>query len=169
MYGYANGDPINLSDPFGLCATDADAETDTLKTRYAHLSETCVADGEEVHAGQLLGYSGNTGLTTSGPGAGCHLHFEASVNGQLVDPLDFMLRDDVLVAPHRRWVAARQATGGRSSYGMRTHPVTGQRRMHNGIDSPVPCGTPVYATHSGRATVATRSGYGNTVDVEKKP
>lgn len=169
LYGYANGDPINLSDPFGLCATDADAETDTLKTRYAHLSETCVADGEEVHAGQLLGYSGNTGLTTSGPGAGCHLHFEASVNGQLVDPLDFMLRDDVLVAPHRRWVAARQATGGRSSYGMRTHPVTGQRRMHNGIDSPVPCGTPVYATHSGRATVATRSGYGNTVDVEKKP
>ncbi len=165
LYGYAEGDPVNFSDPFGLCATESSPESDTLKTRYAHMSSYCVEDGEEVQAGQLLGYSGNTG----GSSTGCHLHFEASVNGVQVDPLDFLLRDDVLVAPNKRWVSSRRAAGRRSIYGMRKHPVTGERAMHAGVDSPVPCGTPVYATHAGTATVRTRSGYGNTVDVEKKP
>lgn len=41
------------------------------KTIYYHLSEMIVSVGDEVTAGQLIGYTGNTGKYTTGP----HLHF----------------------------------------------------------------------------------------------
>ena len=158
LYCYANGDPINFSDPFGLCAQSK--SSDTLETRYAHMSYTCVDAGEEVHAGQFLGYAGNTGTSTTG----CHLHFETRGNGDVVDPMDILARHDVLT-PTKRFVAA----GLTSRFGKRRHPVTKQEgKMHNGIDVGVPCGTPVYAAHDGVASVRSGGGYGNRVDVRQK-
>jgi len=43
-----------------------------LQTRYFHLSEQRVTEGEAVRRGQLLGYSGRSGLA----GVFQHLHFE---------------------------------------------------------------------------------------------
>ena len=43
----------------------------TYKSRYAHLSKLAAKKGDIVYGGQLIGYSGNTGLS-SGP----HLHYE---------------------------------------------------------------------------------------------
>ena len=43
-----------------------------LQTRYVHLSERLVGEGERVRRGQLLGYSGMSGLAAGFP----HLHFE---------------------------------------------------------------------------------------------
>lgn len=43
-----------------------------LQTRYLHLSERLVGEGEAVHRGQLLGYSGMSGFAAGFP----HLHFE---------------------------------------------------------------------------------------------
>jgi hypothetical protein len=62
-----------------------------LRTRYCHLSRIDVTVGQCVVPGATIGLVGSTGLST-----GPHLHFEVSVDGQLVDPLDVLLpRDDL--------------------------------------------------------------------------
>ena len=54
-----------------------------------------------------------------------------------------------------------------SGYGMRSHPVLGGRRQHNGVDLAAPSGTPVYATADGRVGMAQwYSSYGNYVQIE---
>lgn len=58
-----------------------------LVSRYAHLSELAVAEGDEVAAGQTLAKSGASGRAT-----GPHLHFEVLEDGQPVDPADRLAR-----------------------------------------------------------------------------
>lgn len=51
-----------------------------------------------------------------------------------------------------------------SPYGTRIHPVTGERRMHTGIDIPAPTGTNILAAEDGIvSTSGWLGGYGNTV------
>lgn len=52
------------------------------ETRYAHLSRLNVVPGQPVRPGQLLGWSGSTGLST-----GPHLHYEVRLNGRALNPL----------------------------------------------------------------------------------
>jgi len=52
-----------------------------LGTGYAHMSRIIAKAGQHVHAGQLIGYVGSTGLST-----GPHLHFEVFVNNVAVNP-----------------------------------------------------------------------------------
>lgn len=56
-----------------------------LMTSYNHLSSWVVSPGTRVGRGQLVGYSGNTGV-----GTGCHLHLEVYVNGSTVNPLSWL-------------------------------------------------------------------------------
>ena len=54
-----------------------------------------------------------------------------------------------------------------SGYGMRSHPVLGGRRNHQGIDLAAPTGTPVYATADGIVSRAEWfSSYGLYISVE---
>jgi len=51
-----------------------------------------------------------------------------------------------------------------SPYGMRVHPITGERKMHDGTDYGSACGTPIRAAATGTVVQATAlSGYGNQV------
>jgi murein DD-endopeptidase MepM/ murein hydrolase activator NlpD len=54
-----------------------------------------------------------------------------------------------------------------SSYGMRTHPVTGVYKLHDGTDFGVGCGTPVRAAASGTVIQAANvDGYGNQLVID---
>ncbi len=55
-------------------------------TLYAHMSSYCVSVGQQVKAGDVIGYVGNTGQV-SGSGGGYHLHLELRVDGARTDPL----------------------------------------------------------------------------------
>ena len=52
---------------------------------YAHMSEVYVYVGQEVEQGQPLGAVGNTGYSF-----GAHLHFEIRLNGEPMDPFDYV-------------------------------------------------------------------------------
>lgn len=58
-----------------------------ITTRYAHLSRYAVRPGQSVQRGQVIGYVGSTGRSTSP-----HLHYEVLVNGQLTNPLRLLTR-----------------------------------------------------------------------------
>ena len=73
----------------------ADYNGKTLQTRYAHLSQTVVNPGDQVQAGQLIGYSGDSGNVTAP-----HLHFEVIWDGVRRNPLVW-LDDDFTTASAR--------------------------------------------------------------------
>ena len=51
---------------------------------YHHLQSAAVGGGQTVSTGQIIGYSGASGLAT-----GPHLHWEVIVHGQEVDPMQW--------------------------------------------------------------------------------
>lgn len=54
-------------------------------TRYAHLQSFRVTRGQYVQQGQVIGYIGNTGIST-----GPHLHYEVHIGSDVVDPLKYL-------------------------------------------------------------------------------
>jgi murein DD-endopeptidase MepM/ murein hydrolase activator NlpD len=56
-----------------------------LATRYGHMSEVLVAEGQTVKAGAVIGRIGSTGRST-----GPHLHYEVRIDGEPVDPERFL-------------------------------------------------------------------------------
>ncbi len=54
-------------------------------TRYGHLSKFQAFSGLRVHRGDIIGYVGSTGRSTS-----AHLHYEILLNGNLTNPLQLL-------------------------------------------------------------------------------
>jgi peptidoglycan DL-endopeptidase CwlO len=61
------------------------AHTATMSTCYAHQSRFATSLGASVAQGQVIGYSGCTGLCF-----GPHLHFEVRINGAVTNPLNYL-------------------------------------------------------------------------------
>ena len=59
--------------------------TGVMSTCYAHQSRFAVSLGQNVSQGQVIGYSGCTGLCF-----GPHLHFEVRINGAVTNPLNYL-------------------------------------------------------------------------------
>lgn len=58
------------------------------KTVYAHLSRFKVKEGQTVRRGDVIGYVGNTGLSTAP-----HLHYEVILNNNKVNPVNYYFND----------------------------------------------------------------------------
>lgn len=58
------------------------------RTYYAHLNKIAVKSGQFVKKGQLLAYSGNSGIST-----GPHLHYEVRFLNQPINPINFVKWD----------------------------------------------------------------------------
>jgi len=69
----AYGNAIDIDHGFGIM------------TRYGHLSEIKVEDGQQVKKGDIIGIQGSTGRST-----GPHLHYEVRYHDQAMNPKNFL-------------------------------------------------------------------------------
>lgn len=82
----ARGVVINLGSDRWLGNYVVLQHTNHVKTIYGHLSRATVKKGLKVGRGDIIGYMGNTGLSTS-----THLHYSVVVKNRAVDPMQYIL------------------------------------------------------------------------------
>ncbi|MBC7596204.1 MAG: peptidoglycan DD-metalloendopeptidase family protein [Kineosporiaceae bacterium] len=142
------------------------------RSTYQPVAAT-VQVGDAVTAGQQIG-------SLLGTGSHCVdspcLHLGRKAGDRYLDPLALMARTRrfQLINPDgppppppiAEGGSFRRPVGGpiTSPFGMRVHPITGVRKLHDGTDFGVPCGTPVHAAASGIViTSEFAAAYGNRV------
>jgi murein DD-endopeptidase MepM/ murein hydrolase activator NlpD len=136
-----------------------------------------VEAGDAVRAGQVIG----TLLGSPSHCATACLHLGRRVGGDYLDPLDLLGGGRFrLITPHGAPPPPPAGLGGdlrrpvggpiTSPYGMRVHPVTGVRKLHDGTDFGVPCGTPVHAAAAGVVVSGSSAGpYGRRIVLRHRP
>ena len=82
VYATSDGKIILAYNNGGYGKTVIISHPDGYESRYGHLNEIKVIDGQEVSKGDIIGTVGNTGLTTS-----FKLYFEIRKNEEPIDPL----------------------------------------------------------------------------------
>jgi len=115
-------------------------------------------------AGSYGNNGGATATATAGPGGA-----SASASAGGSNSAGYVGQSNQPNAPVNSYGLASPVQGGRvsSEYGMRTHPITGRRKMHSGMDIAAPKGTGVSSMANGKVTFAgKRGGYGNMIIVD---
>ena len=92
-------------------------------TCYAHLSRFSAHQGEQVHAGDVIGYVGATGDAT-----GPHLHFETRVNGQARNPQPYLSGSQRAPASHAKARAASVDAAPAKASSSRSHAASSTTR-----------------------------------------
>lgn len=136
-----------------------------------------VAAGDAVEARQIIG----TLLGARSHCTGACLHLGRRIGQDYLDPLE-VLGDGrfVLISPDGPPPRPPVGVGGTlqrpvsgpisSPFGMRVHPLTGVRKLHDGTDFAVACGTPVHAADAGTVTALGRVGpYGTRITIRHSP
>ncbi|KAA1398061.1 M23 family metallopeptidase [Aeromicrobium ginsengisoli] len=134
--------------------------------------------GDAVRAGQVIG----TLLGSPSHCAGACLHLGRLVGDDYLDPLELLGGGRFrLIDPAGKPPAPPAGVGGHrlqrplggpitSPFGMRVHPITGERKLHDGTDFGVPCGTPVHAAAAGTVVGHSHSkAYGKQVVIRHQP
>jgi hypothetical protein len=85
IYAPADGVVVQSRPQYGLGRVVTIDHGYGFRTVYGHLNSTVVLPGQKVKRGDLIAFVGNSGRST-----GPHLHYEVLVNGNPVNPLDFM-------------------------------------------------------------------------------
>jgi hypothetical protein len=75
------------------------------KTLYGHMDEFNVKPGQKVKRGDVIGFVGNTGLSTAP-----HLHYEVILNGEKVNPVNYYF-NDLTAAEYERMIDISQKSG----------------------------------------------------------
>ncbi|MET1036623.1 MAG: peptidoglycan DD-metalloendopeptidase family protein [Aeromicrobium sp.] len=139
--------------------------------------EARVRVGDAVTARQVIG----TLLGTRSHCAGACLHLGRLAGEDYLDPMDLLgggrfrlISPDGDPPPPPADVggALMRPVGGpvTSPFGLRVHPLTGVRKLHDGTDFGVPCGTPVHAAASGIVTGSGTAGaYGQHIAIGHGP
>jgi murein DD-endopeptidase MepM/ murein hydrolase activator NlpD len=139
--------------------------------------EARVSVGDAVSARQVIG----TLLGTHSHCAAACLHLGRLEGDDYLDPMDLLGGGRFrLISPDGDPPPPPAGTGGdlarpvggpvTSPFGMRVHPITGVRKLHDGADFGVPCGTPVHAAASGTVTGSGLAGaYGQRVVIAHGP
>jgi murein DD-endopeptidase MepM/ murein hydrolase activator NlpD len=129
--------------------------------------------GDAVEARQVIG----TLLGEHSHCTGACLHLGRRLDDDYLDPLELLGSGRfVLVSPDGDPPPPPAGSGGTfirpvggpitSPFGLRVHPVTGSRKLHDGTDFGVPCGTPVHAASAGTVTSAGNAGaYGIRITI----
>lgn len=91
---YRSGDPVMATASGQIVNVGYDASFGNfviikhnhgIYTRYAHLSTYRVKKGQLVQQSEVIGYIGNTGIST-----GPHLHYEVHIGSDVVDPAKYI-------------------------------------------------------------------------------
>ncbi len=85
VYAAADGTVIVASNSYGGYGVAVVIDHGSgISTLYGHNDHVEVSVGQHVKRGQIVAYSGNSGVST-----GPHLHFEVRINGSYVDPMSY--------------------------------------------------------------------------------
>lgn len=161
---FAATDAVNLPDSVAvqlaeIFSSDIDFRRDLRQgDRFSVVYEILEADGETLRAGRVLSAqfvnngTAHEAVWFEEPGQkGAFYGFDgqSSRKSFLGSPLEF----------------SRVSSG----YGMRFHPVSGQRKAHLGVDYAAPTGTPVRTIGDGVVSFAgVQRGYGKVIEITHK-